>query len=157
MLDKKTIVETLGTAGVIASLIFVGVQVQQGAAATRSATVLQLKDAWVQLNLAQATSPELSEAWRTVHEDGWDTDYHARSLVTGFYRTLLHNWSNAYYQHRNGTLEEDQWLPHLREVQGVVGDPIFGRVWSGWNHVYDDPFRELVDHNRVGKLNQTRM
>lgn len=117
MLDKRTIVEALGTVGVIASLIFVGVQVQQGAAATRSATVLQLKDSWVQLNLATATSMELSVAWRTVREDGWDADYHARDLVTGFFRTLLHNWSNAYYQYRNGTLEEDQWLPHFREVE----------------------------------------
>ncbi len=98
MLDKKTIVEALGTIGVIASLIFVGVQVQQGAAATRYATVLQLKDSWAQLNLATATSLELSMAYRKVAEQGWDADYHARDLVTSFYRTLMHNWSNAYFQ-----------------------------------------------------------
>lgn len=145
MLDKRTTVEALGTIGVIASLIFVGVQVQQGAAATRSATVLQLKDSWVQLNLAVATSPELSVAWKTVQEDGWDTDYHASSLARGFYRALLHNWSNAYFQYRNGTLEEDQWLPHLREVERNANNPVFARVWSEWNYVYDDPFRDLVN------------
>jgi hypothetical protein len=52
MLDKRATIELAGTIGVIASLIFVGVQIQQVAAATRSATVLQLRDSWVQLNLA---------------------------------------------------------------------------------------------------------
>lgn len=145
MLDKRTTVEALGTIGVIASLIFVGVQVQQGAAATRSATVLQLKDSWVQLNLAVATSPELSVAWKTVQEDGWDADYHASNLARGFYRALLHNWSNAYFQYRNGTLEEDQWLPHFREIERNVNNPVFTRVWSEWSYVYDDTFRDLVN------------
>ncbi len=144
-MDKRTVVEAAGTAGVIASLIFVGVQVQQGAAATRSATVLQLKDSWVQLNLVSATSLELSEAFETVETEGWDANRHARSLVSGFYRALLHNWSNAYYQFQNGTLEEAQWLPHLREIEANANDPIMREVWSGWNHVFDDQFRQLVD------------
>ncbi len=145
MLDKRTVVEAAGTAGVIASLIFVGVQDQQGAAATRSATVLQLKDSWVQLNLVSATSLELSEAFVTIETEGWDADRHARELVSGFYRALLHNWSNAYYHFQNGTLEEAQWLPHLREIEANAKNPIMREVWSGWNHVFDDQFRQLVD------------
>ena len=150
MLDKKSVIDALGTAGVVASLIFVGVQVQQGAVATRSATVLQLKDAWVQLNLASATSLELAEAFETVEKDGWDADALARILVTSFYRALLHNWSNAYYQYRNGTLDEAQWLPHLREVKTNAKNPIMREVWYGWNHVYDDEFRKLMDDHLAG-------
>jgi len=138
-------VEAVGVAGVIASLIFVGVQVQQGAAATRSATVLQLKESWVQLNLVSATSLELSKAFETVETQGWDADRHARALVSGLYRSLLHNWSNAYYQYENGTLEEAQWLPHMREIEANANNPILKKVWAEWNHVYDDPFRQLVN------------
>jgi hypothetical protein len=55
---------------------------------------------------------------------GWkDADYRSKSLVTGFYRTLYHNWSNAYYQFNNGTLEQSQWAPHLREVVGECKRP----------------------------------
>ena len=145
MLDKRTIIEAAGALGVIASLLFVGVQIQQGAAATRSATVLQLKDAWVQLNLASATTPELAAAFESIQTDGWEADYQSRSLVGGFYLALMHNWSNAYYQYRNGTLEEAQWLPHLREIEANANNPIMEKLWPDWNHVYDDPFRELVN------------
>ena len=77
MLDKKATIELVGTVGVIASLIFVGVQIQQGAAATRSATVLQLKDSWVQLNLAGATSLDLAQAFTTGQTEGLGSDPNA--------------------------------------------------------------------------------
>ena len=145
-IDLGQTIAILANLGVIASLIFVGVQVQQGALATRSATVLQLKDSWVQLNLASATSVELAEAFRSVETQGWnDADYIAKELVASFYRALFHNWSNAYYQYRNGTLDEDQWAPHLREAEASVQKPGMRDIWSGWGYVYDDPFRNLMD------------
>ncbi len=145
MLDKRSVVDLVGVAAVVASLIFVGVQIQQGASATRSATVLQLKDSWVQLNLALATSPELSNAFDIVEAQGWDANPQANRLVAAFYRALFHTWSNAYYQYLNGTLEEDQWLPHLRDAEVGLSSPIARQVWSDWKHTYDDPFRELMD------------
>ena len=85
--------------------------------------MLQLKDSWVQFNLAMATSPELSDAIEFVRTEGWDTDKQARRLVASLYRALFHQWSNAYYQYENGILEEAQWLPHLREAETIVSDP----------------------------------
>ena len=141
----KDIAELTGIAAIVASLVFVGVQIRQEAAATRSAAVLQLKDAWVQLNLAQATSVELSAAFESVEEQGWDADEKARDLIEGFYRTLFHNWSNAYYQYRIGTLEHEQWLPHMREIEVGVRNDLITRVWADWNYVYDDEFRRLMN------------
>ena len=136
----------LANAGVIASLIFVGIQVQQGAAATRSATVLQLKDSWVQLNLATATSPELADAFHELKTQEWkDASYQTRFHVAGFFRTLFHNWSNAYYQYRNGTLEQEWWAASLREAQENVKNPVVRQVWSDWSYVYDESFRKLMD------------
>jgi len=65
--------------------------------------------------------------------------------VTAFERALLHNWSNAYYQYRNGTLEEEQWLPHLREIQHNAKNQILKRVWSEWDYAFDDEFRKLMN------------
>jgi hypothetical protein len=144
-LDKRVTIEFMGTVGVIASLIFVGLQVQQGAIATRSATVLQLKDSWVQLNLAGATSPDLVKAFETVQKEGWGADSLADSMVGSFYRALIHNWSNAYYQYENGTLEESQWAPHLREMKVNASNQLLLKFWSEWSYIYDDHFQELMN------------
>ncbi len=145
-IEVGQIIAILANVGVIASLIFVGLQVQQEVVATRSATVLQLKDSWVQLNLASATSVELADAFQVIETQGWkDADYRSKSLVTGFFRTLYHNWSNAYYQYNSGTLDQSQWAPHLREVVRNANNPVARQIWSDWNHVYDDSFRKLMD------------
>ena len=145
-IEVGQILTLLANVGVIASLVFVGLQVRQEVVATRSATVLQLKDSWVQLNLASATSVALADAMHAVETQGWkEADYRARRLVTGFYRTLFHNWSNAYFQYNNGTLDESQWAPHWRETVGSADNPIARHVWSRWNHIYDDSFRDLME------------
>ena len=69
-MKSRAIAELVGLAGIIGSLIFVGLEVRQGATATRSSTVLQLKDSWVQLNLANATSLELAQAWEQLEDKG---------------------------------------------------------------------------------------
>lgn len=144
-MDKKWI-EILGALGIVASLIFVGIQIQQTNEATRSATVLQLKDSWVQLNLASATSTELAEAFRDVSINGWDnSSFQSRDLVAGFQRTRIHNWSNAFFQYMNGTLDEAQWIPIQREIAATASDESIGKVWAEWNHVFDDDFRTFVD------------
>ena len=145
-IEVSQILTLLANVGVIASLVFVGLQVRQEVVATRSATVLQLKDSWVQLNLVSATSVELADALHVVETQGWkEADYRARTLVTGFYRTLYHNWSNAYFQYNNGTLDESQWAPHWREVVGSADNPIARQIWSRWNYIYDDSFRDLME------------
>jgi hypothetical protein len=145
-IELGQIFSVLANIGVIASLIFVGIQVQQGAAATRSATVLQLKDSWVQLNLATATSPELADAFHELKAQKWnDASYQTRFHVAGFFRTLFHTWSNAYYQYRNGTLEQEWWVASLREARENMKNPVARQVWSDWSYVYDDSFRSLMD------------
>jgi len=145
-IELEQAIAIIANIGVIASLIFVGLQVQQEATASRSATVLQLKDSWVQLNLVAATSVELADAMEVMDTQGWNAaSFQERTFVTGFFRTLFHNWSNAYYHYQNGTLDEIQWGAYLREAATALESPIIRQVWSEWNFVYDDSFRVLID------------
>ena len=94
-MEKKTGIEVVGVVGVIASLLFVGVQVQQSAEATRAATVLQLKDNWVQLNLTQMQSPEVLDAMALADTTAYEAiDYRTRVLLTAMYRagTCQRQW-----------------------------------------------------------------
>jgi hypothetical protein len=121
-------------------------QVRQDAEATRAATFQQLKDSWVQLNLAEATSVDLAMAFQAAREKGWDdAGVVAQSLITGHFRTLFHNWSNAYYHYQNDNLDENQWGAYVREIDAATSNPLILRVWSDWNHVYDDHFRDLMN------------
>ena len=53
----RRVFELVGLFGVVASLIFVGLEVRQSAAATRAATAQEVTSAFRDLNLAMATVP----------------------------------------------------------------------------------------------------
>ena len=117
-MDRKTVIEVVGVLGVMGSLLFVGAEVRQSAEATRAATVLQLKQNWIQLNLTYLEVPELAVAFPKMDSVGYaNVDVRSRFLVTSSYRVILQNWSNAYYQKRIGTLDDEQWQPFLRDIE----------------------------------------
>jgi hypothetical protein len=153
MRDRKLILEFVGAAGVIASLVFVGAQVRQSAEATRAATVLQLKDGWAQLNLTMMESPEIIDALILVVNQGLDdVDPRSKLVVEAWFRTLLHNWSNAYFQHRIGTLDDEQWAALMSDMEIEGRYRIVWDVWDGWRHIFDEPFQVLMDSLRTANF-----
>jgi len=146
-IDLGQTITILANLGVIASLVFLGMQVRQEAAASRAATFQQLKDSWVQTNLAEATSVDLANAFETAQTQGWEeTSSVERRLLSGYIRTLFHNWSNAYYHYEDGTLDENQWESYVREMRSGMRNPLLLQVWSEWGFVFDDQFRELMNN-----------
>ena len=132
-LDRKVVFEAVGAIGVIASLVFVGLEVRQSAEATKAATVLQLKEGWAELNLVMMESPEIMDALIQVVEEGLDNvDPRSQLIVAAWWRTLMHNWSNAYFQYRAGTLDEAQWEALVRDMEG---ESKYGVVWDVWGEV----------------------
>jgi len=149
-LDRRTLVEAVGAASVVASLLFVGLQVKQSADATRAATVLDLKENWAQLNLTYLEVPEMMDAYASVDEVGYaNADPRSRFLYASAYRAIMHNWSNAYYQYRLETLDDEQWTPLLRDMANDSRNANVLAVWDQWDHIFDDPFRNLMDSLRT--------
>ena len=145
-MDRKTLIELVGALGVIASLLFVGVQVRQGAAATRAATVLQLKENWVQLNLTYLEAPGMMNAFASGQAIGFENaEPQSQFLVASAYRAIMHNWSNAYFQYRLGTLGDEQWRPVLSDIETESPNEHIWVIWEDWAYIFDEPFRNLMD------------
>lgn len=78
--------------------------------------------------------------------NGWDNaSYRSRDMVSGFQRTRIHNWSNAYFQYQNGTLNEAQWIPIQRKITSASPDEAVRRVWADWSYIAEDEFRALAE------------
>lgn len=146
MNDKKSLAETVGLFAVVASLVFVGMEVRQAAIETRSSTVLQLKDSWVQFNLAMMENQKLFESRQIVISDGREADPEATFVVDAWLRALCHNWSNAYFHYQNGTLDEVQWMAHARDAEVAAKEKYFLDFWAEWSHVFDDGFASFINN-----------
>ena len=59
----QRVIEVVGLVGVVGSLLFVGLQIRQSSVATRAATSAAVADAFRDLSLLQASSPDLARAF----------------------------------------------------------------------------------------------
>ncbi len=115
-------IQAVGIFAVVASLVFVGIEVRQNSIATRSATNAAVKDSFRELNLAIASSPELARAMVTSAETPDDALPEDRLRVLALWRALFHVWSNVHRQHLNGTIDPALYDAVVQEISAYAGN-----------------------------------
>jgi hypothetical protein len=157
--DWKGTVELVGIFAVVASLVFVGVEVRQNSVATRSATNAAVKDAFSELNLTIASSPELARAMVTLAENPDDALPEDQLRVLALWRALFHGWSNVHRQHLNGTIDPALYDAVVQEISAYAGKfhgPVVPNdverrkrqmrwAWESERFVFNPDFQLFVD------------
>jgi hypothetical protein len=101
-MSGKAVRETLAALGVIASLVFVGMELQQNTAAIRGQTRQSLNADYWEWQPTVASSPDLFNSFSQEFESG--------ATPAGFAMfARMRNLENAYLQYR----------------EGLVGEPVF--------------------------------
>jgi len=115
-------IQVVGIFALVASLIFVGIEVRQNSIATRSATNAAVKDAFRELNLVIASSPGLAKAVVANAENPDDAPPEDQLQMLAMWRALFHIWSNVHRQHLNGTLDPALYDAVVQEVSTYAGN-----------------------------------
>ena len=115
-------IQAVGILALVASLIFVGIEVRQNSIATRSATNAAAKDAFREFNLVIASSPELARAIAANAEKPKDAPPEDQLQMLAMWRALFHIWSNVHRQHLNGTLDPALYDAVVQEVSMYAGN-----------------------------------
>jgi hypothetical protein len=151
--------ELIGLAGVIGSLIFVGIEVRQSSIATRAATDAAVADGFRELNLVLASSPDLARAFAAYASNPEEAPAEDQTLMLGFYRALFHIWSNGHRQHLNGTIDPAIFQAVVQEISAYAGevppgadiDDIERRqrlmrwAWESERFIFNPDFQAFVD------------
>ncbi len=157
--ESRRIAELVGLIGVIASLIFVGVEIRQNSIATRAATDAAVADGFRELNLVVASSPELAKALAANADNPAEAAAEDQVLMLGLYRALFHTWSNAHRQHLNGTIDPSIFQAVVQEISayavevpdGADIDDIERRqrmatwAWDSERFIFNPDFQIFVD------------
>jgi hypothetical protein len=115
-------IQVVGIFTLVASLIFVGIEVRQNSIATRSATNAAVKDAFREFNLVIASSPELARAVAANAENPDVAPPEDQFQMLAMWRALFHTWSNVHRQHLNGTLDPALYDAVIQEVSMHAGN-----------------------------------
>ena len=147
----RSAIELIGAVGVIASLIFVAIEIRQSSEAARAAATQQLGQSWIDWNLATATR-EIQTALLVVEEsdDPSKAPEVDLRIAESYVRSLFSSWSMSHYQFRLGVLDPPLWDGVLRDMGGSV-DPkqSFARLilwaWPRNRHLYSLTFTAVMD------------
>jgi len=152
-MSGKSIRDALGFVGVIASLVFVGVEIQQSAAATRGATQQELQMAAITVSLASANDAGLAELlYRFQTDTSTVNDVNLMAGFTGgetrqirnYFLAVFRLYEEAYYQYALGNLEPSIWTAWESNIQLVIGG-YGGQLWPLLSRRYSESFRTYID------------
>ena len=130
--------------GVIASLVFVGLQVRGNAKAVRSATAQAVQDNYSNFYMTLANSPDTL----AIHLKGM-TDFEALSDVekAQFVATcmaFLSDAHNAFHQWKEGHLANELWASWQALLMNLVNTPGGAVFWRQRRYIFGQEFQDEV-------------
>jgi hypothetical protein len=143
--DWANVAEIGAATGVIISLIFVGLQLQNNTEATEAATREAINQKDMDYLSLRLDSSVLARANAKLDNGGALSPLEESQLVHQEYVNFV-SFEHSYYQYEKGVLEPDEWLRHENIVRIQIADSEHALImWTRKRHTFTPRFRELVD------------
>ena len=145
----RIIVEAIGLTGVVVSMIFVGLEIRQNTAATRSTTQQAVYEAGIQSNVNVMNNERLRELLILTEKDPeWvstaprDADF---LLLERFFLNRFNNLENAYYHFLQSTYDSDLWAGQEGWISLIADKPPMRHFWIVFRDSYFPGFQVYMD------------
>ena len=141
----SAVAESVGAIGVVATLVYLAVQIRDNTKAVRAATydsfVAQFRD-W---NAPLRASPELSAQFATQIEEIEKLDEQSRMHATHVFFDFLKLAENLHYQYRMGLIDDSLWSGWHNMFRHYLNAPGMVWYWERRRDFCDPEFRAWVD------------
>ena len=139
-------VQILGGVGVIASLIYVAIQIRNNARAVRAATYHQVSNTFIShweglMNNVETCSMMLRGAQDFTNL----TDEVDQTRFYFFMMALTRRFENAWFQYKVGVLKETDWKAIAYDMDSLFAYPGARFAWEGIKNRTSVEFRKYVD------------
>lgn len=136
--------QLVGMFGLIASLIFVGVQIKQDHEIALSGIYQARSDSAVNSSLAAINSPEFLDASAKLYANRQDDLTMQEAIAWEYYiGANLTALESNHQQYRLGFLSEEHWRRNVEELQCMLDLPLNRKVVDNWS--FRASFRKLID------------
>lgn len=137
--------ELVGAVGVIATLVYLAMQIRQNSNVVRSSTRQAISKEQKDMGIQIVTNPEARAAamyWIGLEED---PALAAQVRNDMFIRACLRMWENQYHQYKDGTFELDIWEGYLENMIKVLNQKRFQAWWPSNRALYSANFSLFID------------
>jgi hypothetical protein len=139
------IAELLGVVGVIGSLIFVALQVEQNTAAIRSQAAQGIQDQITAFYQMYVSDPTLSDLVLRTRSAQPNLTEEERVRFEGFEMASFAAYQNLFIQMREGVVDEEFARGWWQNLRNVLARPVQQEIWASNEFVFSPAFRQFVD------------
>ena len=137
--------EILGAVMVLATLIYLSIQIRNNTKEVKSENVHRVTDSFNQLNLLVASDERLAELWHrgmANYDDLSDTE----QASFGFMQLAAFRiYDSLYYQIQRGTGDEQLWNAELETIRWLFSGPGFRAWWWQQQFGFSPDFQKFID------------
>lgn len=141
----QAVAQILGGIGVIASLIYVAIQIRNNARATRAATYQQVSGSLVAMWDTLADNPEKMELVLKAGDDFGSLDRVGKARMRMALMAYMRRYENAWFQRKVGTLREPEWQAVVGDMESLMSGPGTREIWALVKNRSGAEFRAFVD------------
>ncbi len=140
----KDVVEGLGVVAIVASLIFVGLELQQSREIA-VADIHQQKAAMaIQVQQGLLAPEEYSDALNKLHQ-GESLNSREKGLLQFAQSPWFQYWENTFFQYQMGLLSESAWLASRNTIRDRLRRPLYQEWWEIERSFWRAEFAQEVD------------
>ena len=144
--DTSTVVQMIANLAVIASLVFVVLQVRMGVRMLRDAATRNHTDKVQSVSRMLSENPQLCDLWARGSKAGLEGLSDAeRVQFVNFYTHVLRVWEELYLQYRSGVMDNALWAANmtiLRDTHQMHGAQ---EAWAVRRHLFTQAFQDFYD------------
>jgi hypothetical protein len=144
--DLGNIGELVAAIGVIASLIYLAVQIRQNTQTVRASTVQAISDS-AQGRLLALQNIENARVWRVGRSEPSELNEDEQTLYIFMIHSTVRGYENLYYQHRSGLLDAPQWEGYAKTIKALVKNPGFEYFWQHRRGHFSPEFESFIEES----------
>ncbi len=134
-----------GVIGVIASMVYVAIQIRNSGRATRAATYQQLSSAMANSWLNTAFNAEMVSLMLRGSNDFDALNRVEKTRMRFFMMAYARNFENAFFQHEIGILKNRDWLGISADIHVVFSMPGTRKIWQLVKNRSSTEFQAYID------------
>ena len=148
--DLGNIGELVAAIGVIVSLVYLAIQIRQGAASVRATMFITSSSNQAEMASQVVRDPELARIYRVGQRDfeSLTEDDQIRFII--FFATLFRTYEQVFQQDRMGLLDAEIWEGRRDAMIRFLREPGVQSVWQRRRHAFSKSFRDFVDAAQEG-------
>lgn len=139
------VAQIIAACAIVASLVYVGVQIRQNSAATQAASREAVSVNTINLLMQLSADDGTTRFWRgaMMNPEALDADGRLRRDMIAY--AIAEGWEMAFAQWRRGMLSDHDWEKWDRIILSYMAAPGFAEFWRSGGSNLGAQFKNYVD------------